>query len=86
MTSFPLPVEVRLRDRSSAGNGVDVVAREAVFDVLGATKQCFLGGLGRNQRVAAVAEEVGALGLWEGFADFEVVFRIEELQQGLRPL
>src|SRR5438046_2890936 len=44
--------------------------------------QRLLGWVGRDEGVAAGADQVGAAGLLERLADLEVVLRLEELHQG----
>src|SRR5690606_3865049 len=64
------------------GDRVDVFAFEALVRVLAAFDEGFFGWAAGEQAVAAVADQVGSAGGAEGFADFEVVFRLKELQQG----
>src|SRR5688500_5995184 len=42
----------------------------------------FLGRLRGDQAVAAVADQVGALGLPQRLADFKIILRLEKLHQG----
>ncbi len=65
--------------------GANVVAGEVVEGFVGFAAAAGEGFFGRaigNQAIAAVADQILAAGLLEGFADFEIVLRLEELQQG----
>lgn len=63
---------------------MDVFASESFVGIFASSLDRFFGGAGGDQAIAAFADEVAASGFAKCIADFEVVFRFEELHQ--RPL
>ena len=61
-----------------------VIAADRPVGPLTPCLQRFPRRLGRDQAVAAAADQVRAAGLLQGVADLEIVLRLEELQE--RPL